>query len=109
MTYDSYLEKMKTALVEHDMTDAEKALNALNFDDRTKWGDQGYKFLFTHSEIAAIRAALKNAGKVDGLVNALETISRMKTLPDHASNTFTLSIAHKLAQDALAEFRKQNA
>ena len=35
--------------------------------------------------------------------NTLRQISRMKTLPDHASNTFTLVTAHTLAEQALAE------
>lgn len=36
------------------------------------------------------------------LREALGNISRMRTLPDHASNTFTLAMAHKLADDVLA-------
>jgi hypothetical protein len=48
-----------------------------------------------------IRADLASPA-TDALVEALRKISRMKTLPDHAANTFTLSIAHQLADEALA-------
>ena len=49
------------------------------------------------------RAATKPCG-CEGLVEALEKISRMKTVPDHASNSFTLAIAHQLAGEALAQY-----
>lgn len=40
------------------------------------------------------------------LRKALGYISRMRTLPDHKSNTFTLAIAHKLADDALQQHKE---
>lgn len=42
------------------------------------------------------------------LRGALSKISRMKTLPNHASNTFTLAIAHQLAEEALQQTGEKN-
>ena len=36
----------------------------------------------------------------------LECISRMKTMPDHKMNTFTLIAAHTLADDALTALNR---
>lgn len=42
--------------------------------------------------------------QAEGLAGALGEISRMRTMPDHKTNTITLAAAHKLAEDALAAF-----
>ncbi len=39
--------------------------------------------------------------RVKKLEGALEKIAKMRTLPDHAANSFTLAIAHGLANEAL--------
>lgn len=58
--------------------------------------------LYCHAE--TIRTSLLQSAKVNVLLETLQKISRMKTMPDHTSNTFTLSMAHKLADDAISQF-----
>jgi hypothetical protein len=48
------------------------------------------------AELDAVRGENQQLRKVLG------QISRMKTMPDQKANTFTLAIAHKLAEEALA-------
>lgn len=90
---------------------AMKALHELDFNImRDGDGEIQFKMnqhtldCFWRNHLETVRTSLLQSAKVNVLLETLQKISRMKTMPDHASNTFTLSIAHKLADDALSQF-----
>jgi hypothetical protein len=85
MTSESYLEKMKTAL---------EALDKLFIYSAQEMGENPFCEK-RRNHVKTIREALKNAGKVDGLVKALEIYA-------------PANISGRIAREALAEFRKKN-
>ncbi len=102
MTSDSYLEKMKTAFDKSDMGDAEKALNEIvSMALKSSDGSILYNGYLQQLD-AVISTALKNAGKVDMLVKALDRIASDECMP-RACNWVKV-----IAEKALAEFRKEN-
>lgn len=56
--------------------------------------------------LIASENALAQAERVDGLIQALEGISRMSTEPDKMCNTFALVAARKVASDAIESYRR---
>ena len=72
------------------------------YADATQWYTK-----HVHMHPGVPLTAYIRSDKVDALLKALENISRMKTLPDHASNSFTLAMAHNLAQEAIEAFKSQ--